>query len=89
MLVKAGQVSSTASATNFALYNGSNCTGTSGTINRTLDLSGVAVSEILHVQGSYLHPSSDYTKATVGSVSRLTFINKLYDNFIISVYYWM
>ena len=87
MLVKAGQVSA-ASATNFALYLGSTCAGASGTNNRTLDLSGVAVSEIIHVQGAYLHPSSDYTKATVGAVSRLTFINKVYDNFVISVYYW-
>ena len=88
MLVKAGQVSA-ASATNFALYAGSDCAGASGSNNRTLDLSGVAVSEIIHVQGAYLHPSNDYTKATVGAVSRLTFINKVYDSFNISIYYWM
>lgn len=67
---------------------GSDCSGTHGSNNRTLTLSGVSVNEILYVQGAYLH-SPDYSKATSGGNSVLTFNNKVYDQFYITVYYWV
>ena len=67
---------------------GSDCAGSSGTANRTLDLADEAANEIIFVQGSFLHPTQDYTKALVGGVSRYTFINKVYNNFFIEVFYW-
>ena len=61
--------------------------GSHGETSRTVDLSGVAVNEIIYVQGAFVH-SPDYSKTTVASVSRLTFNNKIYDQFYVSVYYW-
>ena len=75
-------------APRFVSVRGSDCTGTHGTTSRTYDLSGVAVNEVLYVQGAYLH-SPDYSKSTVGGVTRFTFNNKVYDPFYIDVYYWV
>ncbi|MFH1638427.1 MAG: hypothetical protein ABIB71_08430 [Candidatus Woesearchaeota archaeon] len=75
-------------APRFVVLRGSDCTGTHGTNNRTFDLSGVTVNEFVYVQGSFLH-APDYSKATVGSASRITLINKVYDQFYIEVYYWV
>ena len=71
----------------FVDARGSDCGGASGDKSRTFDLSGVATNEIRYLQGAYLH-YPDYSKATVGGVSRITFVNRVYDQFYLRVYYW-
>lgn len=68
---------------------GSNCEGTSGTTGRKLSLTGIAgTGELVHVQGAFYTPIADYTKATSGTISVLTFLNKVYDNNYIEVCWW-
>ena len=75
-------------APRIVIARGSDCGGTHGTTGRTLNLSGVAINEVIYVQGAYLH-DPDYSKSTVGGVSRITFTNKVYDPFYIDIYYWV
>lgn len=70
-------------------FTGADLAGATGTTNRTLSISAKASSEIIFVQGAYLHPTVDYTKTTVLGVSQYTFINKVYDSFYIQIYYWI
>jgi len=68
--------------------NGSDLSGSNGATNRTLNLGGVSKREIVFVQGRFLHPIQEYTKATVGGVSQITFLGKVYDQHYIEIYYW-
>lgn len=90
VLVRAGQATTTSTGGAPTIENktGADCTGVHGANNRTLDLAALATDELIIAQSSPLYPTQDYTKATVGGVSRITFLNKVYDEFFIRVLYW-
>jgi len=67
---------------------GSDLTGVHGAANRTYDLKYKSEKEIIYVQGAFLYPTADYTKSTVGGITRLTFLNKVYDELYIRIIYW-
>ena len=87
VVVRGGDIQSVASPTLLS-KRGSDCSGVNGANNRTLGIGVVTFNEIVFVQGAFLTPAVDYTKATVGAESVITFINKVYDTFYIRVYYW-
>jgi len=68
---------------------GSDCGGTAGTVNRTLSIDHIALNELVFVAGAMLYPTTDYTKATVGGVTQYTFLNKIYNQFKIRIFYWI
>ena len=69
--------------------DGSDCGGTTGTANRTLSLDHIALNELIFVAGAVLYPTSDYTKATVAGATQYTFLNKIYNQFKIRIFYWI
>lgn len=61
---------------------GSDCTGTDGQANRTLDVSaGITSDNLVYVAGRCLHPTSEYTFS--GSV--ITFVVNIFDTDLIRV----
>ena len=61
---------------------GSDCTGTDGAANRTLDVSaGITTDNLVYVAGRCLHPTSEYTYS--GSV--ITFVVNIFDADLIRV----
>lgn len=62
-------------------YTGSDCTGSSGSKNRTLDVSS-GTPNIVVLERQVLHPTSDYTLS--GSV--ITFLVKVYNTMRITVW---
>lgn len=72
-------------------FIGSDCTGNSGTVNRTLTLSNTSETDNdnfqVFVNNSFLHLSTDYTIVHNESGTVITFLNRIWDNQPISVIY--
>ena len=64
---------------------GSDCTGSDGEMNRTLDISSLTIlgAPIIHVAGLILTPTFEYTLVA----GTLTFLGHLFDNQHITIFY--
>lgn len=87
--VKGGLLTSLGSALRVENFDGSDCTGVNGANNRTVDITRLATNELIFIAGAFLYPTNDYTSASVGGVTRYTFLNKVYQQFKIRILYWV
>ena len=89
MLVKGGKIPASHLAPSVFYAVGSDCSGADQTKNRTLSVSGVSAGEMIFIQRAYQYVGADYSKTTIGGVTQFTFLNKIYNNFTLRIYYWM
>ena len=89
LLIKGGNIPAGDIAPSVFYAKGSDCGGADQTKNRTLSVSGVSAGEMIFIQRSFQYIGDDYTKATVAGVTQYTFLNKIYNQFILRIYYWM
>lgn len=72
-------------------YTGSDCTGSSGAVNRTLTISNTGTTTndgfLAYVSGLALALTSEYTVSHLSSSTVITFLNALWDNQTIAVQY--
>ncbi len=72
-------------------YTGSDCTGSSGTANRTLTISNDATTAdngfLVYVSGIALALTSQYTVVHASSDTVITFLNPLWDDQTVTVHY--
>lgn len=81
--VKANATTRTESDTTIERKRGSDCTGTSGTANRTLVLANTPINLMVYVNGVLQTLTEDYTL----SAATITFLNVIDDTDFITAYY--
>lgn len=72
-------------------YNGSDCSGNNGALNRVLTLSNTTLTQqdgfLVHVAGLALALTEEYTVSHLSSGTQITFLNPLWDDLLIIVNY--
>lgn len=70
---------------------GSNCSGNNGAANRVLTLGNTSLTTgvIIFVNGTFLHPTHDYTVSHLAASSTITFLNPIWnEDYIDGLYFY-